>query len=164
MTKGKRYAKRVEQRAKKRHTGRNYKLNEGRCRLCERSALLRPLTRHHLVPISQGGTWANDNIVPLCAMCHCAVDAQGNGNRQDRLIWRSMLRRRLRDGEISHVRRTMGEQWLAWNYPTRREFANKRLDDSLALVPRGKIATRAYRRELGRLTGRAKLELLEEDA
>lgn len=147
----------------KRRGKRRYKLGEGKCRLCERSAKVRRLTRHHLVPISKGGSWRNENIIPLCRICHTAVDAAGSANRQDRLIWRSMLRRRLLPGEISHVRRVMGEEWLTWEYPTMRQLADRRLDESLVLVPRGKIATRAYRRELGRLTARATLELMQED-
>lgn len=43
----------------------------GQCELCERSPL--PVTRHHLVPLSQGGK--NGPIALLCAGCHRQLHA-----------------------------------------------------------------------------------------
>lgn len=108
----------ISRRAKRRYTGRSYKLNEKECRLCRRPAHVRPLTRHHLVPQRFAGRWDNENIVPLCRHCHDQVDGCApRSKRRDKMMWRSMLRRALRPGEVSYVRRVMGEQWLERNYP-----------------------------------------------
>lgn len=112
------YRRRVERRARRRHTGRSYKLNEQACRLCKRPASVRPLTRHHLVPQRYRGCWANQNIVPLCRRCHDQVDGcPPQRYRRDKRLWRSMLRRCLTPSEVSHVRRTMGQAWLDREYP-----------------------------------------------
>jgi 5-methylcytosine-specific restriction endonuclease McrA len=109
----------VERRARRRYSGRSYKLNEGKCRLCERPANVRPLTRHHLVPQRYEGTWTNENIVPLCRRCHDQVDGCPPARtRRDKRLWRAMLRRAMKPGEVSHVRRMMGQEWLDREYPT----------------------------------------------
>lgn len=108
----------VERRARKRHSGRSYKLNEKECRLCRRPSHVRMLTRHHLVPQRFAGRWDNENIVPLCRPCHDQVDGCApRFHRRDKLLWRSMLRRAMRPGEVSYVRRMMGQTWLDLNYP-----------------------------------------------
>lgn len=103
-------------------TDRNrYKLaQEGRCRMCERPASVRPLTRHHLVPIRAGGTWRNQNIVPLCRPCHDLIEQPANLAR----LWRTMLRGRLTEGEVSHIRRVKGDNWLEHEYPSLHVIAN----------------------------------------
>src|SRR4051812_24797153 len=93
------------------------KLLEGRCRMCERPWEIRPPTRHHLVPKSEGGTWHQDNIIPLCRGCHDLVDAKANGVRQ---LARRMLRRLLTPAEVAHAIRCKGEAWLDREYPLKR--------------------------------------------
>lgn len=143
----------IDRRARKKKRGRGrFKLKEeGRCRLCLRLRKVRPLTRHHLVPLSLGGSWEDDNIVPLCRLCHDAVDANGYGNRLDQLQWRSMLRRVLYHEEISHVRAKLGEEWLEWSYPTMRELADRKLARAVVGMPRGFVTTTQYRRELAEI-------------
>jgi 5-methylcytosine-specific restriction endonuclease McrA len=115
-----RFGRHVERRARRRYSGRSYKLNEKACRLCRRPANVRPLTRHHLVPQRFAGRWDNENIVPLCRPCHDHVDGCAPRFRgRDKRLWRSMLRRAMRPGEVSYVRRMMGQQWLDRQYPGR---------------------------------------------
>jgi hypothetical protein len=91
---------------------------ENRCRMCQRPASVRPLTRHHVVPRS----WfkerpklaclqhADANIVPLCAPCHSDVERPGDHARIE-------LRRLLRPGELAFALRTAGRRWLDRRYP-----------------------------------------------
>ena len=110
---------------------RHYKIvNEGRCRMCLRSDRVRRLTRHHLVPqrhfeqmviaekmsrrAMKRRRDANENVIPLCRVCHDLIDC---GTFSDQRLWRAMLRRLLTPGEISAIRRRMGEEWFDRNYP-----------------------------------------------
>lgn len=84
--------------------------------MCERPSKVRRLTRHHIVPKVDGGSWVNNNIVPLCRLCHDLIDCH---KRSDRRRWRRMLRHRLRPGELRYARNKMGQAWLDGEYPVR---------------------------------------------
>ena len=105
-----------------------------RCRMCDRPADVRPLTRHHIVPQwwfrdqaararSRGlepphwPTKANvyANIVRLCRPCHDLID---HGPRHERLRYRRMLRALLHPEELAFARRTRGQAWLDEEYPS----------------------------------------------
>ena len=61
-------------------------LAEGRCRLCGARG---GLGRHHLVARSQGGSDVDDNLVPLCIVCHEDVERQRHeARRRLRLVLR----------------------------------------------------------------------------
>lgn len=74
---------------------------EGRCRLCERPAALRKLTKHRLVPGRNRGRYEACNVVPLCWRCHQAVESSAEVRR--------LLRPLLWPVEIAHATRT---PWL----------------------------------------------------
>lgn len=93
-----------------------YKLLEGRCRMCERPSSVRPLTRHHLVPRAEGGSWLNPNIIPLCRPCHDLIDM---GPPRERRMWRAKLRLRLEVGELTYARRRLGADEFDYRYPPR---------------------------------------------
>lgn len=99
-------------------------LAEGQCRMCGREAYVRPLTRHHLVPVS----WfirqpqpmrvirnAHANIVPLCRPCHDLIDKEDDDTVRMRA--RRELRRSLGQVEIAFVIQVMGKEWLDTEYP-----------------------------------------------
>lgn len=103
------------------HTHR--KLHAGYCRMCRRSARVRPLTRHHLVPES----WfmrqplplrkirnAHANIVPLCRPCHDRVDSR---DATEHLPARRELRRSMTQQEIAFAIQVRGRAWLDHAYP-----------------------------------------------
>jgi hypothetical protein len=111
---------------------------ENRCRMCQRPASVRPLTRHHVVPRS----WfkerpklaclqhADANIVPLCAPCHSDVERPGDHARIE-------LRRLLRPGELAFALRTAGRRWLDRRYPANSrqlESVGVRLEPAAAIV------------------------------
>ena len=99
---------------------------EGRCRLCRRGVEhgVRPrwlggnpfdaLERHHLVPKGMGRTIGgddlDDNIIPLCTLCHRAAT--------EKLRWALMAIRAvlLRD-EHDYIIRKKGQWWLDKAYP-----------------------------------------------
>jgi hypothetical protein len=92
---------------------------EGQCRMCKRPDTIRPLTRHHLVPLG----WfrrspryspirnADANIVPLCEPCHRAVERSSPAHA------RVELRRLLGPHEVAFIIQTAGKVWLDWRYP-----------------------------------------------
>lgn len=92
---------------------------EGCCRMCRRSSMIRPLTRHHVVPLS----WFRNrerfaplrhvdaNIVPLCAPCHRDIERRTPHARTE-------LRRLLSNVEIAFVIQVAGQQWLDDRYPS----------------------------------------------
>jgi hypothetical protein len=43
--------------------------------ICQKCRSLMPLTRHHIIPKSKGGTWDTDNIALVCRPCHDELDA-----------------------------------------------------------------------------------------
>ena len=104
-------------------SGRDKCSREGMCRMCRRSWRVRPLTRHHLVPLrwfmwSKRGQHfravrnANANIVPLCWPCHKLIEDEDE-------IARHMLRQLLTQKEVAYAVRLRGIQWLDQHYPYR---------------------------------------------
>lgn len=91
--------------------GRKKLLTEGRCRICERNL---PLTRHHLVPKSLGGSDVDDNIVPLCGDgvrgCHGLIEARDP-------IACSTLRAKLTKKETAYVLKRKNAVFLDRYYP-----------------------------------------------
>lgn len=83
---------------------------EGQCRLCERKASVRPLTRHRIVPGAVGGPYRADNVVPLCRPCHDLVDHR---DEDVRVPARRMLRVVLWPVEVAYARR-----WLRGRFDT----------------------------------------------
>ena len=93
---------------------------EQHCRMCGRHRSVRPLTRHHLVPLrhfesAPGRRYrmvrnANANIAPLCRICHDLVESRD-------MIARRMLRRLLTQQEIAFIVRVRGKEWLDRRYP-----------------------------------------------
>jgi 5-methylcytosine-specific restriction enzyme A len=50
------------------------------CELCERKNLLVPVQEvHHIVPLSQGGTHREENLMGLCKSCHSRITATEGG-------------------------------------------------------------------------------------
>lgn len=102
-------------------SGRLKVLNEAHCRLCLRHRDVRPLTRHHLIPLSW---WldqparirrirnANCNIVGLCREDHDFIHDREMGR-----ISRTMLRKVLAQNEIAFIIRIRGVDWLDETYP-----------------------------------------------
>lgn len=94
---------------------------EGHCRMCQRPAHVRPLTRHHLVYDS----WfrrqpaemrvyrnAHANIVPLCRPCHDLVHDYDDDSG------RVLLRRSLTQAEVAFVIAVRDRAWLELAYPS----------------------------------------------
>ena len=103
------------------HSGLNKLAAEKQCRMCERSHKIRPLTRHHLVPLSyfqhlvphlKPYRNANANIIPLCRPCHDLVE-------QDREA-RRMLSKLLSQQEIAFAIKVASLEWLNDRYPPER--------------------------------------------
>ena len=47
------------------------------CEECQRKGLLRPVEEvHHKVPLSEGGTHDESNLVSLCKECHARIHAK----------------------------------------------------------------------------------------
>lgn len=95
---------------------------EGHCRMCKRDRATRPLTEHHIVPVSWfAGTRRRfalrllrnvaANKVPLCRGCHDLVEHDVTARRQ--------LRRVLAPDETTFVIQTAGRAWLDDRYPPR---------------------------------------------
>jgi 5-methylcytosine-specific restriction endonuclease McrA len=95
------------------------------CRMCGREKRVRPITRHHLVPLSWFSGLADDdprralrnataNLIPLCRPCHDLVDARDATVREPA---RRMLRRSLGQAEITFAIHVRGRSWLAYHYP-----------------------------------------------
>lgn len=103
----------------------NHKIvSEGHCRMCLRPNHVRPLTRHHLVPVA----WfirqphklriirnAHANIVPLCRVCHDLVDCRDDDG--ERFQSRRLLRRSLSQQEVAFAIATRGMEWFDAHYP-----------------------------------------------
>lgn len=99
---------------------RNKLADEGHCRMCLRSEAVRPLTRHHLVPLRWFHKQRHDarwlrlrnvaaNIIPLCRGCHDLVERDREARR--------MLRRALTQEEIAWAICVRGAAWLNTRYP-----------------------------------------------
>lgn len=91
-------------------------MREGRCRACKAAAGERLLSRHHLVPRSQGGDDVDSNIVPLCGHgtfgCHGLVE---NGD----LATRTRLRGELLLDELAYCLAKIGAERFNRRYPVR---------------------------------------------
>lgn len=91
---------------------------EACCRMCRRSRMIRPLTRHHIVPQSYFRArpklaplrHADANIVPLCTRCHRDVERSTPHARIE-------LRRLLGPSEIAFAIQVAGRVWLDRRYP-----------------------------------------------
>ena len=93
------------------------------CRMCLRPWSVRPMTRHHLIPVS----WflkqplalrlirnAHANVIPLCRPCHDRVESRDWGERAEA---RRYLRRSLTQTEIAFAIAVRGVGWLNLEYP-----------------------------------------------
>jgi 5-methylcytosine-specific restriction endonuclease McrA len=98
------------------------KFQHGLCRMCLRPKHVRPLTRHHLVPIAwfrkNPHLWSyassTANLVPLCRPCHDMIDNRNPADREDA---RRLLRRSLSQQEIAFAIAVRGRMWLNHHYP-----------------------------------------------
>jgi len=96
---------------------------EGRCRMCGRTYDVRPLTRHHLIPVNwwirqplpmRSYRNAHANIVPLCREDHDLVDSKDDYLREES---RRMLRRLLSQQEVAFIIAVRGREWMEMAYP-----------------------------------------------
>lgn len=110
---------------RRRARGRRKIMEEGACRMCERSHSVRPLTRHHLVPDrffrwqpmpTRSLAHVDPNIVPLCRPCHDLVEEPDRTIREEA---RRMLRRTLAQEELTFMIQVRGRAWVDKHYPTR---------------------------------------------
>jgi hypothetical protein len=88
--------------------------------MCQRTADVRPITRHHLVPQAYFLTYnepfrglrnCDACIVPLCRPCHDAVERHKNHDD------RKMLRKVLMQDEIAFCIQVRGKAWFDKRYP-----------------------------------------------
>ena len=99
------------------------KFGEPICRMCLRPRSVRPITRHHLVPVA----WfrgqplplrqirnAHANLVPLCRPCHDLVHDRDEVERE---MSRRHLRRSLTQQEVAFAIQVRGRSWLDHHYP-----------------------------------------------
>jgi 5-methylcytosine-specific restriction endonuclease McrA len=92
------------------------------CRMCLRPASIRPLTRHHLVPLRwfvRHPYWrihrnATANILPLCRDCHDRVESSDRATREEA---RRHLRRSMTQQEVAYAVAVIGLVWLDQHYP-----------------------------------------------
>lgn len=123
MENAQRYGRRSDNLFDTSTSGRLKVWNEAHCRMCRRHRLVRPLTRHHLIPLSWWAQQdarirryrnANANLVPLCREDHDLVDHKDQDVRE---MARRELRRSLWQPEIAFIIRVIGEDWLRETYP-----------------------------------------------
>lgn len=100
---------------------------EAHCRMCQRHMRVRPLTRHHLVPLRWWKhidlEWRSvrncpNNIIPLCRGCHDLIESP---DREIRVEARRMLRRSLSQAEIAFAIAARGKEWFEQQYPTNKQ-------------------------------------------
>lgn len=68
------------------------------CRLCLSAGKVEPATVvDHIVPLAEGGTHAQDNLMPLCKRCHDTIKTPADNTRMAkatpcviRLVWPSL--------------------------------------------------------------------------
>ena len=98
--------------------------HEAHCRMCLRHYRVRPLTRHHLIPLRWwkhiGLEWRGvrnspNNIIPLCRGCHDLVESS---DRAIRVEARRMCRRAMTQTEIAFAISARGKEWFDAQYPT----------------------------------------------
>ena len=50
------------------------------CEICKQNGKLTPAEEvHHILPLSQGGTHAEENLMSLCKVCHSEITAREGG-------------------------------------------------------------------------------------
>ena len=50
------------------------------CEVCQREGRVTAVEEvHHIVPLAQGGTHAEDNLMALCKECHSRITAREGG-------------------------------------------------------------------------------------
>jgi len=82
-----RYEKYQRDPAVKKRYGRSWKLVRDRflaqhplCEMCQKEGRLTEAEEvHHIVPLSQGGSNARENLMSLCKSCHSAITAKEGG-------------------------------------------------------------------------------------
>jgi 5-methylcytosine-specific restriction protein A len=58
--------------------------NNPLCRVCQEAGLLVPATEvHHVIPLADGGTDDEANLMPLCKSCHSRFTAEKCWGRRD---------------------------------------------------------------------------------
>ena len=79
--------------------------SESQCRLCRRSAKVRKLTKHRVVPgrLPWRGKYHFENVIPLCDPCHRSVERHEE--------WRRMLRLAMWPLEVAYGMRLMGDDF-----------------------------------------------------
>ena len=68
---------------------------QGRCGLNPAHAVAPDATPHHILPRGAGGQDVAENLIPLCAECHCQVHQEGTRKWRARLVEISRLQRSL---------------------------------------------------------------------
>ena len=46
---------------------------------CEQCLVKSKTQIHHIVPLSEGGSWYKDNVIEVCLLCHCKLHKFGVG-------------------------------------------------------------------------------------
>ena len=50
------------------------------CEVCEKKGIVKAVEEvHHIVPLSEGGTHSDDNLMSLCKSCHSKITAKEGG-------------------------------------------------------------------------------------
>jgi 5-methylcytosine-specific restriction endonuclease McrA len=76
---------------------------------CQRCGKTRDLTIHHILPRSQGGSDALENLIVLCVKCHDDVELLGYRNR-------NIIMNSLEDDIDLSSDREITEDWHSWVY------------------------------------------------
>ncbi|MHB1455103.1 MAG: HNH endonuclease [Saccharofermentanales bacterium] len=51
------------------------------CEECQRTGTLTPASEvHHIIPLTKGGTHAEENLMSLCTSCHSRITTTGGGS------------------------------------------------------------------------------------
>lgn len=125
---------------------------EGRCRMCQRPSAVRPLTRHHLVPLHYFRTHpklsplrhSDANIVGLCEPCHRLVERLYDHARVE-------LRRVLSSAEVAFVIQVAGRRWLDGRYPAHPVPAGTERPAPRSPVSEAELRRRRYRAQARRV-------------
>lgn len=93
------------------------------CRMCLRPSHVRPLTRHHIVPLAwwrflpmphRALANATANIIPLCRGCHDDVESRDPALRREA---RRECRVAMTQAEVTFAIAVRGKQWFDHHYP-----------------------------------------------
>ena len=50
------------------------------CEVCEKKGIVKAVEEvHHIIPLSEGGTHSDDNLMSLCKSCHSKITAKEGG-------------------------------------------------------------------------------------